>query len=628
MARDSHVRSGVAMSESRRRFLQALGAGSVIGVAGCGGGSDGGEDGDGDGSGDGTPIDDSLTFAGGGPNVQFNPFNVQNYQDGNILYDPFARYNQVDDRFHAILAEDWSVDGTTALLTIPEGRTWSDGSEITADDVITRFRIGKHVGETVWDFTESVSKSGDYSVEFSLTGEPNSFLFLFNMLEIRMSTPEKIYGEYLQAIEDAGTEDERNDAINELTNFNLTDPIGSGPFNWVEKSGQEFIYERRGPGEYPNIEEINWTTFNFRGGDSGTEENEALASGQVDGTMGIFIPPDVANSLPDGMRLIPRNLFTGMAVYVSWDHEVVGGVDGWRVRKALALAADIGQTASASNLQGGDEYPQIRPLDRWIDGNSYPNTGLDPTTMWEYIEPIKDQYEYYLTDSKDTDRAAQLMREAGLSRQDGTWVKEDGEPLTVVYKNAAQAQDRVPMGESFLAQWEEFGVQGEHVIEEGSTFWGKSVPEGDFMLATENWNPNNVPHPYFTFFTEFNDPARQRSMNYPDWSEGIEVPWPVGNIGGWDETRTVRPNEMVSQLGKTQPGTEEETRLVRELAWVWNQTCLCIMNCTGHWPWILSDDDWEIPGEDHKVWDMPNHPLPFVTRPQIEEFPVITAKTG
>jgi peptide/nickel transport system substrate-binding protein len=627
MAHESQERSGGRTAwESRRRFLQALGAGTVVGVAGCAGDGDDGGDGSGDGDG-GAAIDDSLTFAGGGPKVQFNPFNASNYHDGQVLYDPFARYNPVDDKFHAILADDWSVEGTSASLTIPEGRTWSDGSEITADDVATRFKIGKHMGETVWDFTESVSKAGDYSVEFTLDGEPNKFLFLFNMLETRMSTPKEIYGDYLQAIEEAGSEDEKNNAISELTKFNLEDPLASGPFKWDRKEGQQFYYKRRESGAYPNIEEINWTTFDFKGGGSGTEENEALASGKVDGTMGIFIPPKVADSLPDGMRLIPRNMFTGMAVYISWDHEVWGGVDGWRARKALALAANIKQTAEASNLHGGDEYPQVRPLDHWIDGDSYPNTGLDPTTMWEYIEPVKDKYEHYLTNSKDTDKAAELMKAAGFSKQDGTWVKENGEPLKVVYKDAAQAQDRVPMGESFLSQWKDFGIEGEHVVEEGSTFWGKSIPEGDFMMATENWNPTSVPHPYFTFFTEFNDPARQQSMNYPDWSQGIEVPWPVGNVGGWDETKTVKPNEMVSKLGEAQPGSEEETRLVRELAWIWNQTALCLMNCTGHWPWVLSDDEWDIPDKDHKAWKMPNHPLPFITRPQLEEFPAIKAKT-
>lgn len=179
------------------------------------------------------------------------------------------------------------------------------------------------------------------------------------------------------------------------------------------------------------------------------------------------------------------------------------------------------------------------------------------------------------------------------------------------------------MGESAVSQWEEFGFNTEHVTVEGSTFWGQTVPNGDYRVTTWDWGGSNF-HPYFAFWLDFSSPSRLQSHHFP--SSEIEVPWPIGNVEGWDETETLNLQEMTAELVQTPAGSDREIELTRQLAWAWNQTVPCIQTCVGQFPQILSNDDWNLPSSDTDVMQFDN-PHEILLRPHIEGMPHMSAKT-
>lgn len=70
----------------------------------------------------GNLLDDTFSFSGGGPRVQFNPFNPTNYDDGRILFDRLASRRTPQDDYFPMIAKDWSISGQTGKIVLAENR--------------------------------------------------------------------------------------------------------------------------------------------------------------------------------------------------------------------------------------------------------------------------------------------------------------------------------------------------------------------------------------------------------------------------------------------------------------------------------------------------------------------------
>ena len=58
------------------------------------------------------------------------------FQASQFAYDALVSVAPDDGSIQSQLATDWSVDGTTITLTLGDGITCSDGSPLTASDVV------------------------------------------------------------------------------------------------------------------------------------------------------------------------------------------------------------------------------------------------------------------------------------------------------------------------------------------------------------------------------------------------------------------------------------------------------------------------------------------------------------
>ena len=215
---------------SRRRFLAMTGlaaTGAVFGVgaAGCGTAQTGNK---GASAGKGRAGASGETMFQAGFQWQapkaFNPMAASpdwptNWDHSQLIYETLLRFNVLDGSLQPGLAKELQqADDTTFRLPLQDGTKWSDGSELTADDVVFTFELGKTASvrySTVWQYLESVKAVDPRTVEFKLKAKPYNPGFVKNFLAFTMIVPKAVFGSIAP------------DKIPAETNLK---PIGSGPF--------------------------------------------------------------------------------------------------------------------------------------------------------------------------------------------------------------------------------------------------------------------------------------------------------------------------------------------------------------------------------------------------------------
>ena len=162
------------------------------------------------------------------------------------------------------LATDWTIseDGLTYTFNLAEGVTFHDGSTFDAEDVkftFDRIRAPDSVNahKAFYEVIDSVNVIDPHTVEMKLSRPIGNFLFDLARGDAVIVAPES-------------------------ADDNATQPIGTGPFAFVQwDRGNRVVLERHEPywGEAPAL---NRATYVFIG-DNSTMTN-ALLAGDIDGT--------------------------------------------------------------------------------------------------------------------------------------------------------------------------------------------------------------------------------------------------------------------------------------------------------------------------------------------------------
>ena len=127
-----------------------------------------------------------LTVSQGNPVVNFNPqFKMDNAHDTafKMVYNQLVEYDYATGELAPELAESWVVtDSQHYTFTLRKGIKFSNGEELTADDVIFTFTelpvlCEGTSGAAVWNEIESITANGDYEVSFVLTAPDADFLY-------------------------------------------------------------------------------------------------------------------------------------------------------------------------------------------------------------------------------------------------------------------------------------------------------------------------------------------------------------------------------------------------------------------------------------------------------------------
>ena len=230
---------------SRRRFLSLSGlavGGALVGVGatGCGTAQTGNSTGDGAAKGRPGASGDTLFVAGHqwGPPSSFNPVSATpawptGGGSSQLIYESLLRFNLLDGSLQPGLGKELQeTDDQTMTVPLQDGTTWSDGSELTADDVVFTFELGKETStnySSVWNYLDSVTASDPRTVVFKVKTDPYNPGSVRDAIAKVLILPQAIWSKI--------------DASKVAAETNLK-PVGSGPY-LLDKADQTQVSLKR-----------------------------------------------------------------------------------------------------------------------------------------------------------------------------------------------------------------------------------------------------------------------------------------------------------------------------------------------------------------------------------------------
>ncbi len=313
-----------------------------------------------------------------------------------------------------VLADHYSVsdDGREYLFVIREDARFSDGSPVTAEDVV---------------FT--VEKAQDPALKSpELANWANIAVEAVDARTVRFLLP-KPYAPFLAdtTLGILPADRWRNIPIDEFPFSPLMqEPIGAGPFKVARieraKNGSVVSYELKASDTYapgrPYLDRIRLRFY-----EDAAELRDAYESGKVQSAYGLPLP---------GALRVPYSRVFG-AFFNGDENPVFAQTD---VRKALSIAVD--RARIADSVLGGYATPLAGPVP--------PGSGVDEVPLPE----------------GGVDAARATLIEAGWSRDEETGVWGDGEStLPSITLRTSNVPELKAVASSIEADWEALGIQTE-----------------------------------------------------------------------------------------------------------------------------------------------------------------------
>lgn len=594
----------------RRSYLRGLtgvSAGGLAALAGCAGSDSENTEGDtstsggSEGGGEGTtsrsetqgevdksnwPLDATYNMAWSSvpSEMQWNIYNVK--QRGHGPHSPTV--HMFDDLWlpnpttgemltgKGTVADSFSVDeeAMTATIELAEDKQWHNGDEYVAQDLVTQYKLNQVVNNRM-NFAEEFTAVDDKTVEVSLSNIVNPDI-LFNANGALGLNPfavvkESEYGQWVEQIEDATTEEETQSVIQELSQWRIEEPIGNGPFEYESASGQQLTlthfedYHASIP-----ITEIVWKYL------PSDQIPAAAISGQIDGGISPNFSESEWDQLPeDTLRFESGVPIGGWSFGPNLEREPF---NNRHVRQAFAYILDRERLA--------ENHPTHELLEHW--------SSLTSSRTMEWIgEDQVQNWENYGTTTK-AEQAMAHLNEAGYQKNsEGTVVDSEGNPLSFTLLSPEWEQYLTPTLNTMM---DDFGIEMEVQVQP-DTQWANRRSSSDFDMTFFWWGER---HPHGTFNFLYNEVASMYNVETT-----FDVP-PMGEPTS-DETMSVDVMELLDELYYT---TEEEAakEIVRTLSWATNQY-LPQWEATMAGPltaWQRTEN-WNVPSEDHQDFHVKHH---------------------
>lgn len=552
--------------------MELTGVSGAAALAGCSGtsNSSGNETtgtGTDDGGSDSTTVKDTTlvgaTNVGVPANMHYNPHNTQKYASwsGEMVFDKFAQYHFEKGEFIMYALSDWEVGAESATLTIRDGLTWHNGDDATARDLKTKLLIEKKIGNSLWDYTESVEATGDKTVELTFSEQTNPVVVKHTLAEMRFDTKHSVYKEYLD--KEAG----------KVQSFKYTENVqGTGPFKFTGDADKQSLTLERFA-DHPDASNVNFTKYRYLYMPDNPQMHAGLLGGKLDVAMSLFTPPKVAANLPDAVNEVRVPAKWGYGLLPNHDDEIMGQRE---VRQAImhVINRDQVKENAGPRTKSTPDVPSgiaVADQDRWLGDEM-------------------DTYESYGQAKTQSKKAAELLESAGFKKQNGSWKTSEGKTVKIPIKQFAGWGDWVTASQTIADQLNSFGFDASVTTVPTGQMWGQLI-EGNFRLATAFWLPGGPrsAFPYYPLRHQIDLTPWQRGHNYPEGA--IEVP--ARNGSG---TTEIDPKAVISQI----PSATDESKtkeLVRKAAWHNNQDLPMLSLLEKREQSFITEDEWDVPEE-------------------------------
>ncbi len=188
---------------------------------------------------------------------QLNPFKASDVWSWHVLgflYE--SLYTRNPETFEIIpwLAEgepEYDKETRTCIVHLRKGVKWEDGAPFTAQDVVFTaqvlidFKIPRYISD--WDFVERVEAVDDYTLRFTLK-EP--FVIFFTATLMSLIVPKHIWEPIIKEAE------KTENPLATLLDYEITAPIGMGPFKFVQWRKGSYVKLARNPNYFATGREV------------------------------------------------------------------------------------------------------------------------------------------------------------------------------------------------------------------------------------------------------------------------------------------------------------------------------------------------------------------------------------
>ena len=364
-----------------------------------------------------------------------------------------------------------SEDGTVYVFELKDYITFSDGTNLTAEDVVfslERHRDADNASLLAWMFesVDTIEATDEYEVTVTLS-TPDA-MFLNTLCTPAGGIVSKAY--YEEHEEDFGT---ASGGI-----------VGSGPYeitSWT--SGEEVILQTYDG--YWNAEntDIDFTTVDVIYYADSNVVTQALEAGQLDYSG--YISDENAKELEECDTVTVQSTDTGASIFLSFNNSVEP-FDDVNVRKAISYAIDK-ETIVEQII--GEKYSAV--------GTSLPFSDVLVSTQAEYFEGFFDSlntYEY------DVDTAKEYLSKSSVP--DGfefTLKYHSGDSgmesmALLIQQNLADIGITVDLEAISTSEWTTLRYGGSETrdYEAMITLWGTDYPDPVGVVLPMYYSTNNV----------------------------------------------------------------------------------------------------------------------------------------
>ncbi|HJU48056.1 MAG TPA: ABC transporter substrate-binding protein [Gaiellaceae bacterium] len=368
------------------------------------------------------------------------------------------------------LAESWKASngGRTYTYTLREGLEWSDGTPLTAEDVV--FNVDRGRKEQWLNHYSTVQNLraraiDDRTVEIT-SSVPDPKLPTMDVYIV----PKHIWSKY-----DAKA----------ITKFNGVTPVGSGPFTLGEVKRGQFWTMKANPrywgwkGEDPPIDEVVFRSFN-----NPDAMVAALKQGEIDAAH------DVPASSFEDLETTP-GIVALQGQQGGFDELAINGGAGLKKPHPALLDPKV-------RLAIAHAIDKKTLVDRVLVGLGTVATTVSPSADPEWVPEVPQSALVPF----DLAQAKSILEQAGYRDTNGDGVREmpgGGQPLSLKYMVRTESETDGPVSE-FVSGWlKEIGIKTTLVPVNESKLT-EVIGKGDYDLFTWGWTPYVDPDPMLSYF--------------------------------------------------------------------------------------------------------------------------------
>lgn len=244
------------------------------------------------------------------PPSTFNPLDYDpNFPiDGNcrLTYESLLAYNQLSGKLEPMLADSYTSDESKITVHLDPKAKWSDGTPVTADDVLYTFKIDSLLPTPRhgnWKYLSQVTSDGNNNISFHF-GKNKNALIILNAIAETSILPKSVFE---PLVEKSKSGKKFNmDVITEFKNDSV--PLVSGPYNLKTYSPDQIVLERN---------DNYWGNYKFGGNkpapkyiihslyNGNNHFNSAMTKGNLD-ISSVFLPR-IWDKARDSIRAWSRN---------------------------------------------------------------------------------------------------------------------------------------------------------------------------------------------------------------------------------------------------------------------------------------------------------------------------------